>query len=176
MNCEIRTFTGKVVNPLHLRSEDICIEDIAHALALCNRFAGHTIAPISVAQHSVYVAKLSGSLQGLLHDASEAYLGDVTKWLKHTPQMKAFREAEEYTQALIYQKFHCSHYLTWAVEAADRLMVHFEGKQGFGSEFEIKHPDYPPLTDEDLHRIQPWEFVSWQIAQQMFLQAFKKWR
>src|SRR5580765_2644929 len=83
----ILTFSGKHVNPLNLRPEDIDIVDIAHALACCNRFAGHCRRPINVAQHSVYVSRLCDDTgferQALLHDASEAYLGDITKWLKH---------------------------------------------------------------------------------------------
>src|SRR4051812_2148358 len=96
----ILTYTGKHVNPFDLKPDDICIEDIAHALALCNRFAGHTKRPMSVAQHSVYVSRLCPNyrLAGLLHDASEAYLGDVTKWVKSTHEFEAYREAEDRIQ------------------------------------------------------------------------------
>ena len=67
------------------------IRDVAAGLAKINRFAGATIAPYSVAQHSVHVSKLvdrlGGSkrdqLIGLLHDAHEIVLGDLpspVKW------------------------------------------------------------------------------------------------
>lgn len=49
----ICTYTGRKFYPLDPRPEDVCIEDIAHALALVNRFGGHTRVPYSVAQHSV---------------------------------------------------------------------------------------------------------------------------
>lgn len=86
----ILTFTGRRVWPLDPRPEDICIEDIAHALALTCRFTGHCREFYSVAQHSVlvshYVEDEGGDaaqqLGALLHDASEAYLPDVARPVK----------------------------------------------------------------------------------------------
>src|SRR5262245_23008551 len=94
----IYTRSGDRLNPLDPDPKLVDVNDLAHSLALCNRFAGHTAEPISVAQHSVYVARLVQSwriaagaalgspvaqvqaqpwavLQALLHDAAEAYLG-----------------------------------------------------------------------------------------------------
>jgi len=124
----ITTFTGREVDPLDIRFDDIDIRDIAHALALCNRFAGHTRWPISVAQHSVGVSFLSGSnrehqLQGLLHDAAEAYLGDVTKWLKDSPEMAAYRAAEDAALSTIMYKFGLPSELHSIVNAADRMAI-----------------------------------------------------
>jgi hypothetical protein len=86
----MHTFTGKLVDPLVLRVEDIDEHDIAHALALTNRYGGHTSIAYSVAEHSIlvgYLARLKGGpvagLLGLLHDAHEAYLGDMIHPLKH---------------------------------------------------------------------------------------------
>ena len=176
MECVIRTFTGREVDPLNLRQEDINIEDIAHALALCNRFAGHTAHPISVAQHSVYVSRLAEEepFQGLLHDASEAYLGDVTKWLKRMPAMAGYREAEERAQNTIYQAFGCSIHTHPSVENADRIMVRYEGRLGLGPAFAIRQPGYPPLTDEEIAAIGAWGFISWKKAEQMFLDRFQE--
>lgn len=67
------------------------ISEIAHALAQINRFTGHCKRPYSVAEHSVLVATIaagegastSAQLAALLHDAHEAYTGDVSspaKW------------------------------------------------------------------------------------------------
>lgn len=175
----IRTFTGLELNPLDLKPEDIRIEDIAHALALCNRFAGHTRRPISVAQHSVYVGRLCHSvgigvaLQGLLHDAAEAYLGDVTKWLKHTPEMEAFRYAENRAQAIIFQKFSCPMSTYPEVDYADRVMVRFEGCKGFGPDFKIDHPNYPPLTEEEIKSVGPWTPWSWKDSEEIFMTHFR---
>lgn len=67
------------------------LEDVAHALALQNRFNGHTRRPYCVAEHSLLVADIafadgasvSQQLAALMHDAHEAYTGDVispVKW------------------------------------------------------------------------------------------------
>lgn len=72
------------------RVMDVRIEDIAHSLALICRFGGHIPRWYSVAEHSVECwLKAVGELQPrdvqlatLLHDAAEAYLGDVVKPLK----------------------------------------------------------------------------------------------
>lgn len=73
-------FTGGRFWPQDPRPDDVRVEDIAHALARINRFNGHTRVSYSVAQHSVMVMDLLPDelkLFGLLHDASECYLGDV---------------------------------------------------------------------------------------------------
>ena len=66
------------------------LADVAHALALINRFNGHTKRPYSVAEHSLVVAELA-ALAGetvdvqfacLMHDAHEAYVGDVISPVK----------------------------------------------------------------------------------------------
>lgn len=174
MNPIIYTSTGKQVNPLDLKPEDICIEDIAHALACCNRFAGHTRKPVSVAQHSVYVSRLcpGHDLQALLHDASEAYLGDVTKWLKQTPAMKGYREAEERAQRTIYEKFGCCWTEAPAIEEADRIMVRVEGGRTIPG-FLIDHPRYPPLTRAELDRVGKWTPWNWKTAEEVFLAHFR---
>lgn len=92
----INLYSGGKINLLDPRPEQIDIRDIAHALSNICRFGGHTREFYSVAQHSCLVSHLIYSpeihsikganelqLIALLHDASEAYLGDVVKPLKH---------------------------------------------------------------------------------------------
>lgn len=102
----IQTFTGKhfyLVNP----TEDmICIEDIAHALSMQCRFAGHINKFYSVAEHSVYVAELcnpENRMAGLLHDASEAYIADIASPFK--PFLSNYKELEENIMKVISKKF-----------------------------------------------------------------------
>jgi hypothetical protein len=52
----MQTFTGKAFHVLDPRPEDIDLVDVAHALSICARYAGHSQAPYSVAQHSLHVA------------------------------------------------------------------------------------------------------------------------
>lgn len=81
----IQTFTGKKF-PLDKPDPALIdIEGIAHALSLLCRFNGHCTRFCSVAEHSVHVAReidLDLAMEGLLHDAAEAYLGDVHSPLK----------------------------------------------------------------------------------------------
>lgn len=75
---------------LNPKIEDIEIEDIATALSKICRFNGHCSIPFSVAEHSVYVSKYLEAQDihrdfarvGLLHDAAEAYIGDMVTPLK----------------------------------------------------------------------------------------------
>ncbi len=82
----IRTFTNKTIDLYSPTVEDIDIIDIAHALSNLCRFSGHTHTFYSVAQHSLLVSYLVpyNALRrvALLHDAAEAYLGDVVSPLK----------------------------------------------------------------------------------------------
>ena len=173
----VSTFSGLFVNPLVMRVDEVDIRDIAHALACCNRFAGHTTEPISVAQHSVYVSRLCSmatALQGLLHDASEAYLHDVTKWVKETPQMAAYRAAEDRLQRVIMERFGCSPYLAPDVRSADKLMVRYEYQAGYGRP--IAHPDYPSISEAERQRVEPWEPWPWRAAEAEFLRVFEELR
>lgn len=177
----IHTYTGKTINPFDLQPDDICIEDIAHALSNVNRFIGHPKKPISVAHHSLYVSHLCEGtpfeLQGLLHDASEAYLGDVSKWIKMSPEMAHYRGIEARVEIMIYEKFNCPVVMSEPVELADRIMVRYEALRGLG--FEIQHPNYPPLTQEEIilissSRIGLWGFGEWEDVEDLFLDRFEE--
>lgn len=173
----IQTYSRRIINPFEMTIDDIDIRDIAHSLSMVNRFIGHTKKPISVAQHSVYVSRICADteyeLQGLLHDAAEAYIGDMTKWVKHTPQMKCFREIEDRIQKLIFKRFNCPEELGKNVEEADRIMVRYEGIKGFGPDFKIDHPNYPPLTPQELEQVGKWGFWDWHISEELFMVHFR---
>lgn len=79
------TYSGIDIDPLNPRPEQIKLIDIAHALSNVCRFGGQCPTFYSVACHSMYVADLLPrrlAIEGLLHDASEAYCGDMIKSLK----------------------------------------------------------------------------------------------
>lgn len=81
----MRTYSGRQVWPLDPQQFHLSFDDVAHHLAMLCRWNGSCRSFYSVAQHSVYVARLVPSeLQAaaLLHDAAEAYLGDVVRPIK----------------------------------------------------------------------------------------------
>lgn len=81
----IQTFRGGQFFPMEPRHEDIDVRDIAHALSMQCRFAGHCLRFYSVAEHCVLMAQKVSALSkrwALLHDASEAYILDMPKPLK----------------------------------------------------------------------------------------------
>lgn len=85
MKPTICTYLGHEFDVVNPENSVICIEDIAHALALQARFNGHTYAFYSVAQHSCLVTDNCNdeySKIALLHDAPEAYLGDIPSPIK----------------------------------------------------------------------------------------------
>lgn len=85
----IQTYTGRrfdYVQPVESIVDQINIHDIARALSMLCRYNGHTKEYYSVAEHSVYVSRLvpeDVALGGLLHDAAEAYIGDIPTPLKN---------------------------------------------------------------------------------------------
>lgn len=97
-SCWIETFSGRRFFPLAPRAEDVCLEDIAHSLANQCRFSGHVRKFYSVAQHSVLVSQFcppEHALWGLLHDATEAYLVDLPRPIKHCSELGDFFRAAE---------------------------------------------------------------------------------
>lgn len=87
MTTAFNTSTGRSVVIMNPSPSDVCIEDIAIALSRQCRFGGHVrrdVAHYSVAQHCCHVADACRyhPLEGLLHDATEAYVVDVPRPLK----------------------------------------------------------------------------------------------
>lgn len=102
------TYTRRRVNPLTMTADDVDIRDIARALTMQCRYNGHVGTFYSVAEHCMRVAdELPQHLQlaGLLHDAAEAYLGDLIRPLKHTDFGKGYLEAEAHVEQQIAAAF-----------------------------------------------------------------------
>ena len=81
----ILTYTGRRYWPASPVTDHVCAEDIARGLSLTCRFAGQCQHFYSVAEHSINVMRLvpqEHKLCALLHDAPEAYLGDMSRPLK----------------------------------------------------------------------------------------------
>lgn len=137
---EIATYSDRGIRPLDPDPDDIDIVDIAHALSNQCRFTGHTKKFYSVAQHSVLVSEyierefisVDGpgyELEGLLHDASEAYLSDIARPVKQTEPLKTvYHEAEERLSRAIAERFGLVYPFPPAVTEADNVLLVTEAR------------------------------------------------
>lgn len=120
----IQTFTGRKFWPLDPQPGDICIEDIAHALALTCRYNGHCRVFYSVAQHSLMMsqADLPGDPRWrLMHDAAEAYISDVPRPVK--PHLAGFRDYENKILSVIRDKFRLPEYPKQEIHESDMRLL-----------------------------------------------------
>lgn len=169
------THSGRMVDLLNVTPEDIKLSDISWALAHINRFYGHASRSYSVAEHSINVARLLPEpikIYGLLHDAHEAYIGDLSTPMKQAlaRQIEAeivYRQFETYKMdasdeavfeealsdierpiiAAIHQKlgvpWPVSPHVTAAVKWADVTMVQHELRQLFPERGTVPPPELP---------------------------------
>jgi 5'-deoxynucleotidase YfbR-like HD superfamily hydrolase len=133
MGNEIMTYKGHLVDPFNYKTEFVNIKDIARALSMTCRFGGHVDKFYSVAEHSVYVSKFVGNdvntqLWALLHDASEAYVGDVPKPIKH--HFKEIDQAEDSIMKCIASRFNLTDdKIPDIVHQVDKNIVFYEAIQ-----------------------------------------------
>jgi uncharacterized protein len=165
-----QTYTNRKFYPLDPRPEDICIEDIAHGLSHVCRFAGHTTKFYSVAQHSVLVAQLcpaEDKLWGLLHDASEAYVGDMVRPLKL--KMPEYRRVETGVMAAVKKRFGLADKEPPWVKLSDQILCCTEARDFMRAPDWAMHGPVAKLPE----RIRPWAPGR---AEKEFLTAFKAYR
>lgn len=163
-----KTVTGLKFYPMNPRPEEIRLDDIAHGLAKTARFNGHTFEFYSVAQHSVIVSqhvRPEHALYGLLHDAAEAYIGDLIRPVKKAPGLATFAEIEAKIMAVIAEAF----FLKWPmnmaatddVQQADEYTLYTEDR-------DLRHrawTDRPTWPE----RIEP---IEWRPARALFIERF----
>jgi uncharacterized protein len=137
----LQTVSGRRVNPFDPDPEQIDIGDIGRALANQCRFGGHCRVFYSVAQHSVIVSELVEQRGGdaedvfaaLMHDAAEAYLGDMPHPLKHRSSLgEAFRAAEEVLERAIRDRFRLKAAVA-EIKSVDRALLATE-RRAFAAE------------------------------------------
>ena len=176
MNSYFRSHSGKHVHTLSPAPGEIDIDDIARALSHICRFLGHTEEFYSVAQHSVLVSLLvprADAMWGLLHDAAEAYLGDLPRPVKSAPQMEVYRVTEDRLLACVAVKFGLVPQMPESVKRADKVMLATE----FCDLTTVDDLDWivaecgvEPL-DHRMYTIDPWPSIT---AEDNFLRRFRE--
>jgi hypothetical protein len=114
-----------------LHSPTFDIEDIAHALGMMCRYGGHVRHFYSVAEHSVIVSllmkelKLGDPMEGLLHDAHEAYLVDLPKPWK--TEVGGWAALEHRLETEMRTNFSLTPEISEGAKTADLLALFIEG-------------------------------------------------
>lgn len=164
---EIATYSGEIFKPLEPEVDRIHIEDIAHALANSCRFTGHVSKFYSTAQHSVCVSLLVPpelAFTGLLHDASEAYLSDISRPVKNQPEFgDVYRKFENRLEAAVAERFNLVFPFPPEIKWADLVMLRSEQRDLMPTIFREEGEDYWPDT------IEPW---SPEESEDRFLERF----
>jgi|ADGO01.1.fsa_nt_gi Predicted hydrolases of HD superfamily len=168
----MQTYGGVAYDVFDPHPDQINIFDIATALANTCRFNGHVKKFYSVAQHCVLLAEQAPpeiALQALLHDAAEAYIGDLIQPIKKHPGMETFRRAEELAELAI-----CAHFalpyplLTPEIKELDRRILIDERNALLADPPQPWADEVEPLGI----KIEPWTPDE---AREQFLNAYREY-
>jgi len=168
----IRTYTNKLIDLEDIKIEDIDILDIAHSLSLLCRYNGHCSKFYSVAEHSVRATELvtgrNMMVVVLLHDAAEAYVGDVTSPLKQLLNGQ-YRKIENEILRRIYHWYGIDDYTLFCAKNKCKQIDHAL----FLAEQRDLYPRKTPKCQPDLviGKIRPWSSAK---AKRKFLEMAKK--
>lgn len=178
---------GRKYFPFDPREDEVDIQVIAHHLACNGRYNGATQHRrfksrifYSVAEHSVYVANYLRmdlkrpdlALEGLLHDASEAFIGDLIRPLKYSPEFRApFFAVEEINEVIIGRAFNLVYPFPKEIKQADEAVTAAEVEQII-----VKHPEeeFESGLLHDPDKVAPYEIAMFDpfAAKEMFLATF----
>lgn len=120
---------GEYFDLLNPRGFDYSVETIAHALSNLCRYTGHVTQFYSVAEHCVLVSLAvpkKYALEGLLHDASEAFVGDVSSPLKKL--IPEYKKIEEDIQAAIAEHYNLVYPFPEEIHKGDKQLYWSERK------------------------------------------------
>jgi hypothetical protein len=169
MGPTIQTSSGTYFDFIDPDSSEFTIEDIAHALAHICRFTGHVRTFYSVAQHCVlgsFLVPPEHARAFVLHDAAEAFLGDVSSPLKQL--LPDYKGIEARVEAAVLKRFGLPPVLPLCIKAADLVMLATEKRdlmpRSDGPKWEVLQ-GYHPLPE----RIIPW---GPEHAREMYLTRF----
>jgi len=169
----MQTISGRHVDLSNVIEDDVCIEDIAHSLHQINRFNGHTVKPYNVLAHSLCAADLmpeGKKMEGLLHDAAEAYTGDIPKPFKNMfPELCVY---EDKLLAIILNKLDINKEVNVVKDAYVKspMMKSVDKRLGMG-EHEVLRPN---SGDDPDHSVLCLMQQYWNATPQDFIDRYKE--
>lgn len=162
----MQTYKGHHFDFSFMHKTPLDIEDIAHALSQICRFNGHCREFYSVAQHSVYVSQLvsqAHGFAGLMHDAPEAYLGDMVSPLKR--RIPEFRQHEQWLWMVVAKQFGLPLEMPEEVRKMDLVMLAAEARDLLKADVST----WGLAAAPEWIRIEPWPP---KVAERHFLDSF----
>ena len=131
----LETFTGERFYFFSPTADMVHMDDIVEGLCKIARFNGQTSKFYSVAEHSVliahYILKRTGdprlAYTGLMHDAAEAYIGDMARPVKQT--LPGFKEIEIGIDRVVSDRFGTTYPFPDIVKECDSRILVDERKQ-----------------------------------------------
>lgn len=169
-NAWIQTYMGLKFDIIDLEKNNISIQDIAHALSNICRFTGHTKNFYSVAQHSVLASRYAPAeykLSALLHDATEAYINDLSSPIKTILPSYCHLEDQIY-QKLIAKTFNLPSEIPQKVKEIDLKLLITE-KRDLLKTTNIKWSEYFNNIEPYEKKIRPWGHKK---SENIFLKTF----
>ena len=157
--------SGRLVDVFNVKDEDIDIETIAHQLSMLCRFNGAVREFYSVAEHCVHLSYQVApeyAAHALLHDASEAYFGDLVWPLKRTGHFEYFRDKEALLMIKIYAHF--------GLAPGEPVEVYTKDKEAAFHEGSALVPGFKP------RQARPTLYPCWSpaVAREKYLARFKE--
>lgn len=172
----IRTMRGGVLYPLNPTADQIFLDDIAAALSKICRYNGRLKGELfySVAEHCVLLAdyvidrhpgEYMAAMQVLLHDAAEAYIGDLIRPIKGI--MPEFSAIEDRLLGVIYEKYGVEYPMPDLLHRYDTRILRDEERLALNAgEVDFSYLNVEPLGIEI-------EFMAPAAARLAFLDMFK---
>lgn len=175
----MQVYSGAQFWPLDVQTQDFDIRDIAHSLSLQCRYNGHVDKFYSVAEHSVlvsYCVPEEYKLWALLHDAAEAYTGDMVRPLKRS--MLDFQLAEDRILYKLAERFNLPHTtdLVTIQDPIPAVVKEVDNRILLNERHALMKKAQVPWGIEHLEPL-PIGIHSWspEEAERMFLRVFEKY-